>query len=192
MDTVIPYHHEFITLRNQSSTMSEQSTDYVLASLTPYPSVWSFYPTAEAAAAKADDANTYAKRIADTQGAPLKHYEPMTYEAYKAAERQFYLSQPLKEITEQRFNEAYEVLPPKAVRNADGVFSFLMSEHWSGPYTSQYAAYQGRHFTRLVDASDRSTWITRDEIQNLLAGKPQTAWQRRVEESKQSNLEASR
>jgi hypothetical protein len=61
-------------------------------------------------------------------------YEPMTYEAYKAAERQFYLSRSLEEITEERFNEAYEVLPPKAVRNADGVFSFLMIEHWHGPY----------------------------------------------------------
>ena len=102
----------------------------------------------------------------------------MTYEAYKAAERQFYLSRPLEKITEDRFNEAYEVLPPKAVRNADGVFSFLMIEHWSGPYICQYASYKGRYFTRLVDASDRSTWITRDEINGFLAGQPQTAWQR--------------
>ena len=27
-----------------------------------------------------------------------------------------------------------------------------MSEHWSGPYTEQYVAYQGRYFTRIVDA----------------------------------------
>jgi hypothetical protein len=57
----------------------------------------------------------------------------------------------------------------------------------TGPYTSQYAAYQGKHFTRLVDASDRSTWITRGEINSFLAGQSQTAWQRKVEESKQSN-----
>lgn len=142
----------------------------------------------EAAAAAQEDANTYAKRIADTQGAPRLHYEPITYEAYKAAERQYYLSRPLEEISEDRFNEAYEVLPPRAVRNADGVFRFLMSEHWSGLYTSQYAAFKGKHFTRLVDASDRSTWITREEIQSFLAGQPQTAWQRRISEHQQSNL----
>jgi hypothetical protein len=42
--------------------MSEQSTEYVLASLNP-PSLWSFYPSLEAAAAKADDANEYNKRL---------------------------------------------------------------------------------------------------------------------------------
>jgi hypothetical protein len=171
--------------------MSEQPLDYVLACLNP-PSCWSLYPTLEAAAAAQEDANAYAKRIVDTRGAPLRQYEPMLYDDYKQAERQFYLSRPLEEISEDRFNEAYEMLPPKAVRNADGVFSFLMLEHWSGPYTSQYTAYQGKHFTRLVDASDRTTWITRDEINGFLAGQPQTAWQRRVEESKQSNIEASR
>jgi hypothetical protein len=108
----------------------------------------------------------------------------MTYQAYKGAERQFYLSRPLEEISEKRFNEMFEVLPPKAVRNADGVFSFLMSERWSGPYTSQYAAFNGKHFTRQVDASDPSTWITWDEINGFLAGQPKTAWQRRVSESR--------
>jgi hypothetical protein len=67
-----------------------------------------------------------------------------------------------------------------------------MIKHWSGPYTSQYASCNGRYFARLVDASDQSTWITREELQNFLTGQPQTAWQRRVEESKQRNLEASR
>jgi hypothetical protein len=161
-------------------------TDYALASLMPYPSVWSFYPTLEAAAAKAEEANAYSKRVADTQGEAQRPYEPMTYQDYKAAEHQFYLSRPLKEISEERFNEAYEVLPPMAVRNADGVFSFLMIEHWSGPYTSQYAAFNGKHFTRLVDATDPSSWITRDEINSFLAGRPQIAWQRRITSEKQS------
>jgi hypothetical protein len=37
-----------------------------------------------------------------------------------------------------------------------------------------------------VDALDQSTWITRDEIEAHLKGQPQTAWQRRVEESKRN------
>jgi hypothetical protein len=162
--------------------------NYVLATLIPYPSVYAFYPTAEAAAANAEDANAYNKRL-EQHGAPARCYEPMLYDDYKQAERQFYLSRPLEEIGENRFNEAYEVLPPKAVRNRDGVFSFLMSEPWSGPYTSQYAEYNGRHFTRLVDATDPSSWITRDEINGFLAGRPQTAWQRRVEQSKTNEIE---
>jgi hypothetical protein len=133
--------------------MSEQPLDYVLACLNP-PSCWSLSPTLEAAAAAQEDADTYAKRIAETQGAPRLHYAPIPYAAYKAAKHQYYLSRTLEEISEDRFNEAYEVLPPKAVRNAAGAFSFLMSQHSSGPYSSQYAAFNGKHLTRLVDASD--------------------------------------
>jgi hypothetical protein len=60
-----------------------------------------------------------------------------------------------------------------------------MSEHWSGPYTSQYVSCEGRYFTRLVDATDQSTWITRDEIQRFMAGQPQTAWQRKIAREQQ-------
>jgi hypothetical protein len=140
--------------------------DYVLASLHP-PSVWNFFPTAEAAAAKADEANAYSKRLAEQQGAPPRHYEAMTYEAYKAAERREYLSHPLQEITEETYREAFEQLPPEQFGFAGGLESFLMSEHFSGPYTEQYVAYQGRYFTRMVDATDRSTWITVQDIHAL-------------------------
>ena len=140
--------------------------DYVLASIHP-PSVWAFFPTAEAAAAKADEANAYNQRIVEQQGAPAMHYEAMTYEAYKAAERQEYLSRPLQELTEEKYREAFEVLPAEKYQHAGGMESFLMSEHWSGPYTEQYVAYQGRYFTRMVDATDRSTWITVQDIHAL-------------------------
>ena len=42
-----------------------------------------------------------------------------------------------------------------------------MSEHVSGPYTYQYVAYQERYFTRMVDATDRGTWITVQDIHAL-------------------------
>ena len=45
------------------------------------------------------------------------------------------------------------------------MFSFLMMEHRSGPYTAQYASFQEKYYTRLVDATDETTWITVDEIQ---------------------------
>jgi hypothetical protein len=145
--------------------------DYVLASLNP-PSVWDFYPTAEAAAAHADEANAYNRRIVEQQGAPARHYEVMTYEAYKAAERQEYLSRPLRETSEETYRDAFEALPPKYHTNTGEFESFLMSEHWSGSYTSQYVAYKEKYFTRLVDATDRTTWITPQEINRLLGETP--------------------
>ena len=36
-----------------------------------------------------------------------------------------------------------------------------------GSYTEQYVAYQGRYFTRMVDATDRSTGITVQDIHAL-------------------------
>jgi hypothetical protein len=140
--------------------------DYVLASINP-PSVWNFFPTAEAAAAKADIVNEYSKRLDERLGAPERHYEVMTYEAYKAAERTWCLSGPLEEITEEQYREAFEKLPPEQFGFAGGLESFLMSEHFSGPYTPQYVTYQGRYFTRMVDATDRSTWITVRDIRAL-------------------------
>jgi hypothetical protein len=163
----------------------EPPTAYVLASLDP-PSIWNFYPTVEAAAAKAEIVNEYSHRLDERLSVPHRHYEPMTYDAFKAAERQCYLSQPLEEITEQQFDAMLNVPPPKAVRNSNGLFSFLMIEHWSGPYTSQYARCNGRYFTRLVDDTDESTWITREEINAFLAGQPQTAWQRSVAAEKRN------
>jgi hypothetical protein len=169
----------------------EPTSEFVLATLAPWPSIWGHYSTAEAAAAKADEANAYWQHIAETQGTPPRSYEPMSFEDYLQAERQFYLSRPLEEITQEKYREMLEVLPPNKWHQAGGLERFLMSEHWSGPYTSQYAFCDGRYFTRMVDALDQSTWITRDEIEAHLKGQPQTAWQRRVEESKR-NIEPSR
>ena len=140
--------------------------DYVLASINP-PSVWAFYPTAEAASAKADIVNEYSKRLDERLGAPERHYEVMTYEAYKAAERTWCLSGPLEEITEENYRESFEKLPPEKYQHSGGMKRFLMSEHWSGPCTEQYVTYQGRYFTRMVDATDRSTWITVQDIHAL-------------------------
>ena len=51
----------------------------------------------------------------------------MTYEAYKAAERTWCLSGPLEEITEDKYREAFEQLPPEQFGFAGGLESFLMS-----------------------------------------------------------------
>jgi hypothetical protein len=173
---------------NQSNTMEHE---YVLATLTPYPSIYGYYPSQEAAAVRAEAANAHAKHIAETQGTPLEHYAPMLLSDYQQTERQFYLNQPLREVTEEKYHEMLEVIPPRYHGMHGGIQSFILGEHWKRPYAEQYASCDGRFFTRMVDTGDESTWITRDEITSHLAGQPQTAWQRRIEEGKR-NIEPSR
>jgi hypothetical protein len=51
---------------------------------------------------------------------------------------------------------------PRANRDEPGKYS-LMSEFHSGPYTHQYVAVSRdgntRYFSKLVDATDESTWM---------------------------------
>ncbi len=137
--------------------------NFVLASIAP-PSVWDFFSSIEAAQAKQEDANSYNVKL-EAHGAPKRHYEPMTYEEYKAKEREFYLSDPATPITPKQFTEMLEVLPPDHWENKGDFESFLMSEHWSGPYTQQYARRgrgdDAKYWTKLVDSTDRSTWMKR-------------------------------
>lgn len=138
--------------------------NFVLASLDP-PSVWSFFPSIEAAQAKQQEANEYNVRL-EKHGAPKRHYEPMRYEDYKAKEREFYLSRPAERVSAKTFTEMLEVLPPKNWRNEGDFESFLMIEHWSGPYTQQYArrgsGEDAQYWTKLVDSTDRGTWMKRE------------------------------
>lgn len=127
--------------------------DYVLASTVPVPRLWNFYPTLEAA--QADTAR--AERSADLFGNCT--YTPMTYDAYKAAERAHYLADPLRRITPEQYGYALNVLPPLDWGTYAGVNLFLMSEFQASTYTHQYAAYHGRYYCKLVDASDCGTWI---------------------------------
>lgn len=97
-------------------------------------------------------------------------YRPMTYGEYSTAQRKSLLSDPLTEIDEKSYMAALECLPPlKWHRASDGVMLFLMSEFYTRSYTKQYAAYQRRFYTRMVDADDKTTWITVKEIDRLKA-----------------------
>ena len=137
--------------------------DYVLACVNP-PSIWNLFPSLETAAAAAEEANTYNVKL-EAHGAPKRDYEPMTYADYKARERAFYLSDPEHPITPEKFTEMLEVLPPEKWENHGDFETFLMSERWSGPYTHQYArrgrGEDAKYWQKMVDASDRSTWMQR-------------------------------
>ena len=147
-------------MRDDPSNTTEEA---VLACLNP-PSIWQFYPCLDIAASVQTDVN------ARNTLWPERTYTPMLYTDYTAAERAYYLDQPLQEITEAQWTYQHEVLPPLQPHTEQGMYRFLCSEFMNGPYTSQYAAYQGRYYTRLVDATDPTTWITRAEIAACIEG----------------------
>ena len=55
-------------------------------------------------------------------------------------------TKPWRWITEERYMEMLEVLPPKNWRTVGGVELFQLSEHTSGLYTAHFAAFQGYHY----------------------------------------------
>lgn len=179
--------------REQFSVPFGQSSEFVLASRTP-PSCFNFYPSLEHAAADADRANgkrcrcghvfTDADAVRPFDGRkiidcsvcgkssyPDHTYEPMTWDEYRKAQRDCYLGDVPVQITREKFNYALEVLPPDAFEHKGNIISFLMCEHYSGPYTSQYVAKGHGHattyWTKMVDASDRSTWMTAESLAHV-------------------------
>jgi hypothetical protein len=82
-----------------------------------------------------------------------------TMKEYEDRQRKYYLDMPLQEITEEVWDDMLNVLPPLQWVTINGVNEFLMSEFMSGPYTSQYARKEGKYYTKIVDAYDKTTWI---------------------------------
>ena len=86
-------------------------------------------------------------------------YEIMTWKEFKEREREYLLDNTLKEITEEKYYEMLNVLPPIYDVVIDGVEMFCMCEMHTGTYTTQYAKYNGKYYSKMVDVTDRTTWI---------------------------------
>ena len=86
-------------------------------------------------------------------------YKVTTFEEFEKLEREYYLNKPLKEISEEEYNYALNVLPPLKWCTINGVEEFLMSEFYTGVYTTQYARYNNKYYCKMVDAYDKTTWI---------------------------------
>lgn len=84
-----------------------------------------------------------------------------TYGSYKKRERDEMLSGDPKEITEEKWWDAYEVLPPCGLVINSRYTMFYISEALSGLYHSCYLEDKqtGRYWTKICDVSDRSTWL---------------------------------
>lgn len=161
------------------TTITPIKTEYVIAELNKL-EVWGFYPTEEAAQAdlprvlneKEKDALKFLENhrlyggkgdnywLSRYEAAKQAQYIVMTYDDFLKRQRDHLLNKPLRLVTEERFYEMLDVLPPLAYTRHHGVLCFCMSEFETGPYTKQFAKYNGKHFEKIVDYYDRSTWIT--------------------------------
>lgn len=92
-------------------------------------------------------------------------YEIMTWKEFKKRERTYLINDTLKEITEEKYYEMLNVLPPICYVTIDGVEMFCMCEMYTGNYTTQNAKYNGKYYSKMVDVTDKTTWI-----HNLLRG----------------------
>lgn len=90
-----------------------------------------------------------------------KEYVIMTWEEFKQFQKSFLLIGELTEITAEIFDDMLNVLPPLHWTEHNGVEMFCMSEMYTGTYTNQYAHDKrtGKYYTKMVDSSNRSTWI---------------------------------
>lgn len=65
----------------------------------------------------------------------------------------------IEEITEERYYEMLNVLPPMYYKSFGGGEEFCMSERYMLTFTAQYAKYHGKYYKALVDLTDRKTWL---------------------------------
>ena len=86
-------------------------------------------------------------------------YKVTTFEEFEKLQREYYLNKPLIEVTKQEFDDALNVLPPLRWCTISGVEEFLMSEFYTGIYTTQYAKCNNKYYCKMVDAYDQTTWI---------------------------------
>lgn len=131
---------------------------YVLASLDSYPSIWSFYDSQEHAEKDMKRVNEMNKN---------REYKPMTYVEYLIAEKNYYMT-PLKEIDAAKFDDMLNCLPPLDWTTTGDFESFCMSEFTCGNITAQFARCKDRYFTRNVDATNKETFITRNECLSFM------------------------
>lgn len=108
------------------------------------------------------------KLICDEQGD--RDFEVVLFDDFCERRKKIFLGEPIQEITFDEWEEALECLPPMRWHtDKHGVNKFLLVEFYSGSFTSQYAKLGDRYFTKMVDASDESTWISKEMIDEAVS-----------------------
>ena len=96
------------------------------------------------------------------ENAKKREYKVVTWNEYEALKRKRYIVDgEIKEVTEEQFNDALDVLPPLKWCTIDGIEMFCISEMTDSTYTAQYAhnKHNGKYYCATVDVMDKSTWI---------------------------------
>ncbi|MDR2882087.1 MAG: DUF1419 domain-containing protein [Azoarcus sp.] len=93
-----------------------------------------------------DLAGLYSRKTSDELVAEYPGMLIGTVEEFKAFQNEALRTDP-EEITEERYWEMLEVLPPLNWRGTAGYESFMLSEFWCGDITTIYANRGSRYFT---------------------------------------------
>jgi len=88
-----------------------------------------------------------------------------TYAVFLSIERDSLLK-PATIITKSFWWESLEVLPPMNWKNNGVIETFMSSEYWTGSYTRQYGKMDENYITKMVDVSDKTTWIKIEDFEN--------------------------
>lgn len=94
---------------------------------------------------------------------PTRNYRIGTWEEFEKAQHDYYMK-PLTEITEERFYDMLNVLPPHNWSRGERFEFFTMSERLVGSLTSMFVRLGNSYYEKVVDLRDRSTWVTIEEI----------------------------
>lgn len=86
-------------------------------------------------------------------------YKVMTFDKLMELKRERYLSDSVQRITEEEWNDKLDILPPLYWCTIDGVNEFCLREMYDATFTTQYARYNGKYYSKMVDSADKSTWI---------------------------------
>ena len=89
-----------------------------------------------------------------------RQFEIMSMNEFVELEKNHYDSLPLTEITEDRYFEMMNVLPPIYQRTKNNIEMFCMSEFLTSSFTSQYIHDRttNKFYHKTVDVTDQSTW----------------------------------
>lgn len=86
-------------------------------------------------------------------------FEIMSVDKFDDEIKKYYVSMPVKEITEEEWNNALDVLPPAKWGTWKGTNEFIVPEALDFSFYDQYARKGGKYYTKIVDARDQATWI---------------------------------
>ncbi|REC93378.1 hypothetical protein [Kushneria indalinina] len=109
----------------------------------------------------------------------------MTFDEFFALQKSALSARPADRIDSEKFREMLEVLPPKHWYIGKHSKQFCMSvhferfcmiEHFYNSWTSQYVQKGYRFMCKLVDVTDKATWVTQNNFDELYAAAPLSFW----------------